>query len=478
MTERRRLIIGTVVALVALAALVDRSGRSDEGPVATVKAGPQALPEDGGASTWYCPLANADPAMPANGTIAIQNTRANAVDGVMTLYPATGEPVSVALRAPARQRLVAPQAEFLKTPVVGAVIEMEQGGVAVEQTVSGSLGESTTPCATEARDRWYVAEGSTALNHAMYLGLFNPFPDDAIVDLRFATDQGRSAPGAFQGVVVRARSVTVVTVGDHVRRRDHVSATAVARRGRIVVGRLQTRTLPRPGIALSLGAPAPQTFWDFPDGIVSDVIAERFHLYNPGRDDATVELALTLDQGAAEPFELKVPAGERLTLDPATESRVPKGVGHAATVRSDVPIVAERTLDYVAPAPRIGLSIMLGAPAPAERWMLPQGGTGETIDEWIVVHNTGRSAARVTMVSPTGGRLEAIDGLTNVRIAGGERRAFRIADSIVRPDLPLVIEATRPVVIERVLARVGRPGVSQTIGVPVAPVPAAPASRA
>jgi hypothetical protein len=468
MTERRRLIIGVIAVLLLAGVVLDRSVDDDAATPVVAAAGPVALAEDGGASTWYCPIANAQPGMQANGTIVIQNTRINAVDGVLTLYPVTGDPVSVALRAPGRARLLASEVEFLKAPVVGAVVEMEQGGVAVEQTVSGPLGESTSPCATEAGDRWYIAEGSTALNHTMHIGLFNPFPDDAIVDLDFATDQGRTAPGAFQGIVVAARSVVAVAVGDHVRRRDHIAATAVARRGRIVVGRLQTRTFPRPGVAVSVAAPAPQTFWDFPDGLVGDNASERFHLYNPSQREATVELALTLDQGAAEPFEIKVPAGERFTLDPGAESRVPKGVGHAATVRSNFPIVAERTLDYTAPAPRIGLSIALGAPAAAQRWLLPQGGLSPTSEEWLVVHNAGRRAARVTVVSTTGGRLERIGGLIDVSIPAGERRTFRLSDSISFSDPSLVVEASQPVVVERVIARIGRPGVSQTIAIPVA----------
>ena len=406
--------------------------------------------------------------MAADGTILIQNTRASAVDGVLTMFPNTGEPVAIAVRASPRSRLAAHEVEFIKAPAVGAVVELTRGGMAVEQMVAGSLGDASTPCATAASDKWYVAEGSTALNNTMFLGLFNPFPDDAIVDMDFATDQGRTAPGAFQGVVVRARSVLSVNVGDHVRRRDHVAVTATARRGRIVVGWLQTRTQPRNGLVIGLAAPAAERFWDFPDGIVSDAVAERFHIYNPSKQDANVELALTLDQGAAEPFELKVPAGERFTLDPATESRVPKGVGHAATVRSDVPIVAERTLDYVPPSPRTGLSHMLGATSSAKQWLLPNGGATESLDEWVVVHNTGRRAARVTMTAVTGGRRDVLAGLEAVNIPAGQRRTFRLLDAVNSPDLPLVIDATQPIIVERVLARVGRSGLSHAIGIPVA----------
>ncbi|MBA3654388.1 MAG: hypothetical protein H0W70_09365 [Actinobacteria bacterium] len=470
MSERRGVIIGALVVFLVAGGLVDRTGRHQVAASPAPPHDPVALPADGGASTWFCPLANAQPdaGLSADGTIVIQNTRGNAIDGLLTLYPANGEPVTVALRAPARGRLLAHESEFITAGVVAAVVEMEQGGVAVEQTVNGPIGETTSPCSTTAGDRWYVAEGSTALNQAMYLGLFNPFPEDAIVDLDFATDQGRTAPGAFQRIVVGARSVLAVSIGDHVRRRDHVAVTAVARRGRIVVGRLQTRTAPRSGLTLALATPAPRTSWDFPDGITGDAVSERFHIYNPTKKDATVQLALTLDQGAAEPFELKVPAGERLTLDPGSESRIPKGVGHAATVRSNVPVVAERTLDYVAPSLRLGFSIAVGATRSARQWYLPQGGITESQEEWVVVHNRDQRAVRVSVTAVTGGQRVPLEGLTDVEIPGGQRRSFRLIDVVSRPDLPMVVNATGPVVVERVLARVGRPGLTQTMAVPVA----------
>jgi hypothetical protein len=469
MTERRILTIVLVAVLLGGAGLADRARRPEPAAVPAAAIGPQARPIDGGASTWYCPLATAQSGGAADGTIDIENTRGTPLDGVVSMFPASGPPVTQPVRAAARSRLSMHEADFLHSPGVGAVVEFKQGGVAVEQTITGAQGESTTPCATGAGDEWYVAEGSTALNNSMFLGLFNPFPDDAITDMDFATDQGRAAPGVFQGVVVPARSVVVVNVGDHVRRRDHVAARIRARRGRIVVGRIQVRTQPRNGLVAALAAPATRRLWDFPDGISGDTAAERFHFYNPSSKEATVQLALTLDQGAAEPFDdIKVPAGGRLTFDPGSESRVPKGVGHSATVRSNVPIVVERSIDYAPPTPRTGLTLTLGAVVQARHWLLPQGGVGDTSEEWVVVHNRGRRRARVTLVAVTGGHRIALEGLTNIDIPAGQRRSIRLLDSVApRPDLPLAVDATQPVVVERVLARVGRAGVSQTIAIPV-----------
>jgi hypothetical protein len=463
--ERRAVIIGVMVAALLVAGVVDRVTRPDASGAVVVATSPAARPVSAGASTWYCPIGAAGGG--TEGSIVIQNIRSEPVEGVLTLYPQSGPPVAVGLSIPARDRRIARESEFIRSPMVGAVVELERGGMAVEQTVTSGAGESTTPCASATADHWYVADGSTALNNAMILNLFNPFPDDAIVDMDFATDQGRTAPGAFQGVVVPARSVLGVNVGEHVRRREHVATTITARRGRIVAGRLQLRTSPRNGFLVALAASAPSSFWDFPSGVVSESIGERFHLYNPGRKDAAVQIGLTLDQGAAEPLDVKVPAGERVTVDPGTEPRVPKGVAHAVTVRSDVPLVAERSLDYAPASGRSGLAGALGATSSARVWLLPQGAVTDAVEEAVAVHNVGRRAARVSIVVVAGGRRQALEGLSDVRVGPGERRAFALREVITGPDLPIVVDATEPVVVERFFGRVGRGGVTFSTGIPV-----------
>ena len=55
------------------------------------------------------------------------------------------------------------------------------------------------------------------------LVLFNPYGDDAIVDVTFLTDAGVQAPEAFQGLVVPRRSRVSLPIADEVRRQDHVA---------------------------------------------------------------------------------------------------------------------------------------------------------------------------------------------------------------------------------------------------------------
>ena len=68
--------------------------------------------------------------------------------------------------------------------------------------------------------------------------LFNPFPDDAIVDGVFSTEDGIRQPERFDGLVVPGRGTVAVDLGDDVTRREEVAATITARNGRIVVDRI------------------------------------------------------------------------------------------------------------------------------------------------------------------------------------------------------------------------------------------------
>src|SRR5439155_1632598 len=82
---------------------------------------------------------------------------------------------------------------------------------------------------------------------------------------------------------------------------EAVAARLVARTGRLAVSRVQTfdgtGTTGRKGVAVSLGAAAPGPVWYFPEGLVTDGQSERYQIYNPGVDEAQVEVDLALETG-------------------------------------------------------------------------------------------------------------------------------------------------------------------------------------
>jgi hypothetical protein len=467
---RRGAALLIIVGLLVAGGIVDRRTR----PAARLGAGrpfamPVASPASALSSTWYCSGGSAQPNGPADAYVVIANPARHDLTATLTIIPNEGERVSRSVDVPALARTTFRLLDAVRAPFAAAVVELDGGEAVVEQTVNGQLGTSMAPCSPAASDRWYFADGATTRDATLYLALFNPFPDNAIADLTFATDQGRAVPSALQGLVVPGRSLVVKSINDFVRRREFIAGSIAVRSGRLIVHKLQLHNGGgRKGMALALAAPATGDRWSFAEGFVQDGVTERVAVYNPGEQEARVDVEFALEQGAAEPFELTVPARERVTLVVNEEARIPKGDPHAITVirRTGPNVVAERTIDAIPPSSRTGFADTLGSRRTARTWLLAAGAATSLIDQWVVVENPGRRAVQLSMTVLAGGQPLAIDGLQDVSVGAGRRQAFRIGDHIERADLSLVVEATGPVLVERTLYRVNGLGISATIGIP------------
>lgn len=477
MTRSTRIRVFAVLAVLGLAGgLLDRLPRpSDQRAGSAVLAAtmPVAAPSTSLSSTWFCAGGMATPdgveGMVAVGTLSIANAGDRELTGTVTVVPSEGESRALAVEVGPRSRTRVALRDVVVAPYASALVELDGGEVVVDHEIAGPLGISTAPCASAASDRWYLAEGSTAREDSLRLAVFNPFPEDAIVDLSFSTDQGRAVPAAFTGLVVKGGQLRIVKVEEHVRRRNNIAMTAVARSGRIVVDRLQLRGGATPGISLALAAPSPGTTWYFPEGYVTEGLAERYHIYNPTSREAEVSVEFNLDEGAAEPFDLTIPPLGRITITASEEERVPKQVAHSATVLSlnDVPVVAERSITGVAPVARVAIADTLGARGTARSWVLAAGGATDTLDEVVVVLNPGPADAVVSVRGLVAGQLLDVATLQDLPLAAGRRLTVRLTDHIKREDLPLLVESTSPVVVERGLYAVGTPGIALSSGIPL-----------
>ncbi len=471
MTRGRVALIALIAGLLLAGGLLDQAGR-DVGrpprPAEEASAMPTAAPAMALSSTWYCAGATATAAGPSSASVAIANPRSRPTRGAVTIVstaaPSRTVPVVIAPFSVADVNLgsLGPGA------AAAAVVDLQSGEAAAELTISGARGSAASPCASTGSERWYFADGATARDASLSLSLFNPFPEDAIADLAFSTDQGRAVPSDLQGVVVPARSLVVKEITEHVRRRESVATGLTLRTGRLVATQTLVRTAPGfAGLSVALGAPSPATLWYFPDGVVSADVTERYSLFNPNPGEAEVALEVNLDEGAAEPFEITVPAGDRVTMTLNEESRIPKGVGHSATVRSvnGVPVVASRTL-AAAGSNGSGRADSLGARRAANRWLFPAGGASQSVDEWIVVQNPGPRTASVS-VNGLAGQDVPMEKLQGVKVEPGHRLTFRVGEHMRRFPLAVVVTSTVPVVAERSAYAVGRPGRSATVGIPL-----------
>ena len=473
MTRTRRApALAVLAAILVVGGIADRRARTGgEQEATTVSAQvPVAAPASAGSSAWYCPGA---PATGPQGesSVVVANAGNRRLTGSVTVYPDRGEsrrtPISVGAAGRASVRL----ADVVSAPFAAALVELDGGEAVAEVVNGGTLGEGVSPCASSASSSWYFAEGVTTRDASEVLLALNPFPDDAVVDVVFSTEEGIVTPQALTGLLVRGQALTSINVGDFVQRREAVSASLTARTGRLVVGRVQVfdGSMGRKGASVTLGAAALGPVWYFPEGMVADGQSERFHIYNPSRAEAQVEVAIDLETGEAEPLRLTVPRESRLTVVAADESRIPKGVPHSVTVRTTEgpDVVVERTVDGASPSTRTGLSIMLGARLPALRWATAAGAADDTTDHWVVVQNPGDRTARVTLNLLGEGTPAPIGSLTQLEVAPGHRRAIHLNGSIRRQAVPLLVTATEPVLVERDLYRLKAPGLGMSMAIPL-----------
>ncbi len=481
MSSRQRVpALALIVVLLVGGALLDRWARdssADDTGSAGQEVGtedvswPIAAPASARSSAWFCTGATSAPGGGADGTVVIANAGDKAVVASVTSIPMTGEGKQATLSVPASgqasQRLV----DLANAPFAAAIVELDGGEAVVELVATGPLGTSVTPCASSASPTWYFAEGVTTRDALEVLTILNPFPEDAVVDLSFTTEEGLVTPQALTGLSVRGRGLAAINVGEYVQRREAVSTKVSARTGRLVVGRLQTfdGTVGRKGMAVTLGAATPGPLWYFADGLVTEGLAERFQVYNPQTVEAEVELAIDLDDGEAEPLRITVPRESRTSVIANEETRIPKGVGHAVTARSTngVDVVVERSIDGVAPSTRLGFSSSPGARALATGWALAAGEADDATEELLVFENPGPSAARVSIAVLADGSAQPVPGLGTVDVPAETRKVIRMADHVKRKPLPLVVSSTQPLALDRHLAQKSGLGLSITAAIPL-----------
>jgi hypothetical protein len=453
---RRLAAVGVIGAIAAALVAVDRR---DPEPVevvfgsATAPVQPVAPTGDALTTVWFCPGIPADADGSASGTVAVLNPSEVAMTGSVTFVPFEADPVvapievaprsRTELRPPMAARFVAVQVEVFGTNAV------------VEQTTVSRAGTSLTPCASAASPTWYAPDGTTTADAQLTLLVWNPFPDEAIVDIGFATEEGTRTPQALQGYVVPARTLRLVDVDQAVQRNELVATSVEARSGRVVVGRYQTHRSLRRGLVAGLVSPSPGTTWLFPGGDKGEAAVERIVILNPGDDDAEVDVTLyPADPAAAlvEPISLPVAAGGVEVVDISATDFVPDGVHSLqVTAENGAPIVVERILDRGQVSGNIGRATTSqpGSLLTGGRWFLPSSpvpGSGYV----VTVANATGTELRVT--------LAAIGPAGAVAVAGFDQVVLPAAGTL-RLDLsgnpatasPLVVEADGPVAVDRLV---------------------------
>jgi hypothetical protein len=493
-SARYPVLIGVAGLLVA-GGLIDRSGgHPGPPPVSASQPVPVAAPPSALSSSWFCAGATDSPNGPVPGEVVIANDGTTTLSARVRLVASSGAGMTTVVAVAAHTSVAVAEALPSNPAWIGAVVDLDGGAAAVTQHVNGSLGEATAPCATAGSTQWYLPTGAALVNATETITLLNPYPTDAVVDMTFTTDQGIEAPGDFQGLIVPAGGMVPVDLRSHLRRRQQIATTVRARTGRVVAWGTEVVTppasgqaligapadasnptsadpaAPASGLTLTLGAPSAGTSWAWPDGVAGNGLDERYVIYNPSARQADVSLSVALDQGQAEPFALTVGPGQVTTVVSDSEARIPPGVGHTATVQSTngVGVIAARSLSGVAPSPRRGIGVLLGARVASSDWLVPLAATGGSDD--LVLLAPGSNPLNVTVYGWSGGHETPLPGLAGLILAPGQRTVIGLSTKAPTYRGPVVVGASGPIYVESDLAGGGAApgtGISLSTGVPL-----------
>jgi hypothetical protein len=490
-------ILVVLLAAVLAGSLLDRAvGHAAQIPPPILQEAPVAAPHDALSSSWFCAGAtDADKPgsglVQASGSVSITNGGSAPAAGSVTLVPSQGQDVTMPVSVPAAGSSMVTETVRGGTPWIGAIVDMNAGDVAVDQVVSGPLGQSASPCASSGSRTWYFTNGYTLVNAGVEISILNPYPAATVVDLSFTTNQGVEDPEDFQGLVVPADGLVSVDLGSQLRRRQYIATSVTARTGKVVAWKTDWTSVPArgaallgtpaanlpladpaspiPGLTVTLGAPSTGTTWTWPYGIADSGVAEEYVIYNPSQDTAQVQLSLGLSQGFAEPFNLSVGPDQVIPIVTEQQARIPAGVPHSAILESTngVPVVAERVVAASAPAPWGGTAELLGARMAADTWLVPYTTGGPASVTFLDLFDPGPVAARVTVAALVRGSAVAVPGMSAVTVGSAKLVSMRLPVSGDLAGRPLVVTSSVPVDVETDSYGADHTGINLALGVPV-----------
>jgi hypothetical protein len=284
-----------------------------------------------------------------------------------------------------------------------------------------------------------------------------------------------------------------VDLGTHLRRRTRIATSVGLSAGRLVAWEtnvvshpakgtpyLGTKAAKAPnadpaspyfGLTETLGSPSPSTSWYWPQGSTASGLGEQYTIYNPGTRKAQVNLAVSLEQGSAEPFSISVYPDDVVTVTATGQARIPPGSTYAVSLASTngVGVVASRSISAQAPSAARGSATVLGARKGATQWLIGGVSITKTTDQYVTVSNPTGTSVRVTASEIVGGTRQAVPGLT-VKLAGGAQALWDLGAVHPVPRGAILVTGTGPVVVgSELVGRHGSSGVSLSMGVPLTP---------
>ncbi len=312
-----------------------------------------------------------------------------------------------------RRTIPAPLLESLTTAPFSTLVESDHPLV-VDRTMrwdSTGYGAHAETAVEAPATTWYLAEGSTSGDFALFYLLQNPGNVSASATVRFLRPAPQAPVDRNYTIAPHARlTIPVDNVAPELASTD-VSAVITATQP-IVVERAMYLSLPGQPFAAgheSAGVTAPATSWFLAEGATGAFFDLFLLIENPGAQAAAVRVDYLLPGGGTLSKDYTVAGQSRYTIY-VDEEQLPAGSGlkplastsvaMRVTTLNAVPIIVERAMWWPQPV-WYEAHNAAGTTATGTRWALAAGAVGgPTAQEtYILIANTSTSAgtARVTL---------------------------------------------------------------------------------
>lgn len=428
---------------------------------------PADVGEDAGqasasAGTWYCPVTAARDENAVLDVAAIGREPSTVVisryqDGKVVDDPPVVIAVGDALEVPlSASEATAPLAVRWK------------GGPAVAHwRLDGAADTAAARCESGPSSTWYLTGFNTTVGATSTLHLFNPYGEDAVARLRFATPDGPVDLVIADNQLVKAGRSATINLAEFQPEEPDLGVTVEVLSGRLVA---QGQVVLDPpgdadgptGRALFNAALAPALGWGFGQVRADDTSSSWLSIQNPSEREAAIEVRVTDPQpnGNALLGETSVPAGGVVRLELAEASAQPE-FGVSVVSVNETPVVVSGFSSLRNDQGR-GLSATLGAPGPATEWAAV-GGTADRTSQ-VSIFNPGAEEATITMLSPEG----RLPQWTGVVVRPNEQVTLDLVDAGAdRSAVPVRVVSDLPVVVElRSVSESGPPLLWTSVGVP------------
>ncbi len=289
-------------------------------------------------SSWYCNWY-----LPAQGgltqaSVLLANTSAKDLSAKVKIYSGN-HTVNRKLEIPAHSFLKYPQTVTPKVQSGSLSFIANGGGTVAEIELSGPSGSSVAPCNSSPSANWTVLGANTLPGSSAGVSIFNPFSQDAVVDVTLSSSSQQFSPGVLKAMVINPNQSKLVNLSQYFSGHSHVVVSVTTRIGRVVVGGIiQRDNNGNTGLAALASFPSTASTWRFPVGQLSANQNQEIIVYNPNSyvvnvvaDFSYLDLKQVPSISTTSTTSTTAPAAAK------TKKVVPKGAATAKSSAGSVP---------------------------------------------------------------------------------------------------------------------------------------------